>query len=76
MHAIIYILLWNSLSGKKETWVKSSVDHPMPIFYSLKSILLLFNGNYFEVEGVDVRAIGKKLSDYLQVRHDIEHVRE
>ena len=56
------------IKGNKEDWRKQSVDKPMPIFYSLRSITELFNGKYFTIDDVDVRAIGEKLLEALQVR--------
>lgn len=40
----------------------------MPIFYSLRSITELFNGKYFTLDDIDVRAIGQEMLESLQVR--------
>ena len=46
----------------------------MPIFYFLRSITELFNGDYFTIDGADVGEVGKSLSEALKVRiyHSIE----
>ena len=53
--------------GNKEEWRKQSIERPMPIFYSLRSIVQLFNGRFFTIDGVDVRAVGAELEKALQV---------
>ena len=56
------------VTGNKEKWKTESVKTPMPIFYRLQSITLLFNGHYFNIDGVDVREVGQGLSEALKVR--------
>ena len=56
--------------GNKEEWRKQSIERPMPIFYSLKSITELFNGKYFTIDDVEVRAVRAELEKALQVRID------
>ena len=55
------------ITGNKEKWRSESIERPMPIFYRLRSITELFNGKYFSIDGVDVREIGQKLLQSLQV---------
>ena len=57
-----------SALGNKEKWKAASVKTPMPVFYRLRSITELFNGNYFKIGGVDIRSIREELLDALQVR--------
>ena len=57
--------------GNKESWRSEAIKNPMPIFYSLRSITELFDGEYFTLEGTDVVEVGKRLTDALKVKRKL-----
>ena len=62
------------MAGSKEAWRKESIKRPMPVFYHLRSITELFNGNYFKIDDVDIRAVGEQLLEALKVRQRIMYL--
>ena len=64
-----YPILNSTFLGRKETWLQSALDDPLPVYYGIKSILEIFTPTFFRDSDIDYETIRGELAEYLQVRN-------